>query len=1071
MSPSTRLGAGAAVTTEGSTDGELNQGRLMLAAALRENEALQRAIDVAESRLRDSATLLDRIFAARKETETSLEQERHLMASLLDTLPDQIYFKDIHHRFLRANPSVARMRGLKDPAELFGKSDADYFTAARSGRTAAIERQIMDSGEPVIDLEELEQRPDGPPTWHLTTKMPLRDPEGNIIGTFGVSRDITQRKQIESQLHEISERFAIAAESAGIGVWEHDVVGNSLTWDDGMYRLYGVLRGGGTEAHALWAGGLHPQDRERCEAEFAAALRGANEFNSEFRIIRPDGETRYLKAASRTLRALDGSALTITGANFDVTERRRAELELLRTSSLLRTVLDSASEVSIIAVDPSLTIKVFNAGAERQLGYAAEEMIDHATLSLIHDPDELRVSGEELSAQLGHVVEGLAVLVEPSMLQRPREWTHVRKDGGRVTVSLVVTAMRTAAGELLGYVGVAHDVTRQKHYEASLRRAMGKAEQASGAKSLFLANMSHEIRTPMNAVIGLSYLLGQTSLNEEQSAFLAKIKLASKSLLAVITDVLDLSKIEAGELIVECAAFSLGELLNEVSEVMAVPANAKGISFKVDASGDLPLALQGDATRLKQILTNLLSNAIKFTDHGGVELRVRRIATTPTGVTLRFIVQDSGIGIEPEAQARLFAPFAQADASITRRYGGTGLGLSIVKRLTEHLGGQVDLRSKPGVGSEFSVMLEFALAEQGMLAVHQSTAAVPGVRPLHGVRILIVDDSEINLDVAKRILELHGAQIWLAGNGQDAFDCLEARPYAFDVVLMDVQMPVLDGYEATRRIRVELGLIGLPIIALTAGALSSERQRGAAAGMNAFVIKPFDVEELVASILRHVRPASFQAETIFKAAPEEATQAGVQWPEIDGIDSSDARARFGGDVALFRSMLGRLFEEFADLTLPATAEGRGTLALHAGRMHKLKGCAGMLGAKAIHRLAGEAETACAAGETEEARHLAAMLAAQMQMLRQCTAPIFNAAQAQAAEPAVPLEVELDPRLLADLVKLLRDQSLLALDHFKSLSPQLRGHLGKDSYDLVHDHVDNLRFTDAAQMLERILNHG
>jgi PAS domain S-box-containing protein len=1054
VTPSTPLGAGAAAPKDRSaTVDELAESRSRLAAALRENETLRRTIDSD--------------IAARKQIETSLDHERHLMASLLDTLPDQIYFKDIHHRFLRANPSLARMRGLADPAELLGKSDADYFTAARSCRTAAIERQIMDSGQPVIDLEELELQPDRPPTWHLTTKMPLRDPRGNIIGTFGVSRDITERKRIESQLHETSERFAIASESAGIGVWEHDVVSNSLTWDDGMYRLYGLPRGTDSKPHALWVSSLHPEDRERCEAEIATALRGEKEFDTEFRIVRPDGETRYLKAASRTLRALDGSALMMTGANVDVTERRRAELGLLEASSLLRTVLDSASEVSIIATDPRLTIKVFNAGAERLLGYTSDEMIGRIMPPLLHDPEELRVCGEELSAQLGHAVEGQAVLVESSMLRRPREWTYVRKGGGRVTVSLVVTAMHTDAGELLGYVGVAHDVTRQKHYEASLRRAMGKAEQASGAKSLFLANMSHEIRTPMNAVIGLSYLLGQTSLNEEQAVFLGKIKLASKSLLAVITDVLDLSKIEAGELIVECTAFSLPDLLNEVANVMAVQADAKGISFKIDTPVDLPEALQGDATRLKQILTNLLSNAIRFTDRGGVELRISRIAAAGTGVTLCFVVQDSGIGIEPEAQTRLFAPFAQADASITRRYGGTGLGLSIVKSLAGLLGGEVGLKSTPGVGSEFRVVLAFALAAPETLSTQETAAAAPGARALRGVRVLVVDDCEINLDVAKRILELHGAQVWLAGNGQEACDRLRIEPHAYDVVLMDVQMPVLDGYEATRRIRMELGLLGLPIIALTAGALSSERQRGAAAGMDDFIIKPFDAEDLVASIRGHVRIGRSEAETRFDAVPVLPPQEVASWLEMDGIDSTDARARFSNDVTLFGSMLERLLREFANVAIPAAVKEPGALAVHAGRMHKLKGCAGMLGAKSIHQLAGEAEAACVAGEAERARHLTTALATQIQMLRQCAAPLLKTVQAQAEEPATALADEWEPRLLAQLVDLLREQSLSALDHFRSLSPQLRRLLGKDSYELVRGHMDNLKFSDAAKALEEI----
>ena len=247
---------------------------------------------------------------------------------------------------------------------------------------------------------------------------------------------------------------------------------------------------------------------------------------------------------------------------------------------------------------------------------------------------------------------------------------------------------------------------------------------------------------------------------------LAKVKLASKSLLVVLNNVLDLSKIEAGELIVERAAFSLRSLLKELTDVMAVQADAKGIAFEIDVPDDLPAALEGDATRLNQILTNLLSNAIKFTERGGVKLRVRRLAATPKRVTLCFAVRDTGIGIAPEVQARLFAPFAQADASITRRFGGTGLGLSIVKRLADLMGGEVGLDSTPGVGSEFRVVLDFALASPEALARLRLLRLRPANRRCSGVRVLVVDDSDINLDVTKRILELEGAQVWLAGNGR-----------------------------------------------------------------------------------------------------------------------------------------------------------------------------------------------------------------------------------------------------------------------------------------------------------------
>jgi signal transduction histidine kinase/CheY-like chemotaxis protein/HPt (histidine-containing phosphotransfer) domain-containing protein len=679
---------------------------------------------------------------------------------------------------------------------------------------------------------------------------------------------------------------------------------------------------------------------------------------------------------------------------------------------------------------------------------------------LIHDPDEVCARGDALAAQLGRPIIGWGVCVEPSMLNKPHRWTYAGKDGRRLTVSQIVAPMHTENGELLGYVSVAHDVTHQLEYEESLREATVRAEHASRAKSEFLANMSHEIRTPMNAVIGLSYLLGRTPLNDQQSAFLGNINLASKSLLAVISDVLDLSKIEAGELLVEQAAFSPRALLSGLADIMAPQASAKGITFRLDVPEDLPATLEGDANRLGQILTNLLSNAIRFTERGGVELGVRRIAAAATGVTLCFVVRDTGIGISPEAQMRLFAPFAQADASITRRYGGTGLGLSIVKSLAHLLGGDVFMESKPGEGSEFRVVLEFALATQEDLAHKRLDPAAPGQHALRGVRVLVVDDSDINLDVTKRILELEGASVWLASNGRDALDLLRTQPTDFDAVLMDVQMPVLDGHSATRIIRDDLGLLTLPIIALTAGALSSERLRAVAAGMDDFIIKPFDAQALISSILRYVKveePA--RAPLPVQAASAPRTAFSAAWPQVEGIDAKDARARMSNDLGLFCSSLKRLLDEFAGITLAADLE------VHAQRMHKLTGIAGTLGAARLRQLAVDANAACKAGERGRAAELTACLAAELQTLSSSAAPMLEAARA-AAEAVEPGGAPLEPKALEDLIDLLRRQSLSALDCFSKMAPQMRRFLGKDIYAQVSEYIDNLQFTEAYSVIER-----
>jgi CheY-like chemotaxis protein len=438
-----------------------------------------------------------------------------------------------------------------------------------------------------------------------------------------------------------------------------------------------------------------------------------------------------------------------------------------------------------------------------------------------------------------------------------------------------------------------------------------------------------------------------------------------------------LSKIEAGELVVESAVFSPRDLLTGMADVMRIQADSKGIGFKLNIPADLPAALTGDAARLKQILTNLVSNAIKFTDHGSVELSVRRMAAKAMKEALCFIVSDSGIGIAPEARARLFKPFAQADASITRRYGGTGLGLSIVKRLAQLLGGEVVVTSMLGLGSQFTVMLEFDAVLASSAEVQAAPAGLDDCS-LDGVRVLVVDDSDINLEVAKRILELKGARVGLAVNGQAAFLYLQAEPDAFDVVLMDVQMPLMDGLTATRLIRGELGLADLPIIALTAGALSSERPKVIAAGMNDFITKPFEPRELVRSVRDQVRRS--QERRNIRPPPAAAPNVMSAWPSMDGIDYVRVRALLGDDAGLFRSLLGKLISDFAGVTLSATGSERDALLGHGARMHKLRGSAGILGLKVVQQLATAIECACEAGDLASIRTLAQQLTAEFRRL-------------------------------------------------------------------------------------------
>lgn len=393
-------------------------------------------------------------------------------------------------------------------------------------------------------------------------------------------------------------------------------------------------------------------------------------------------------------------------------------------------------------------------------------------------------------------------------------------------------------------------VARTTELEAARRRA----EEAARAKSMFLANMSHEIRTPMNGIIGLCELALRTELSPRQEDYLRKIHLASNSLLAIINDLLDLSKVEGGHLTLERVPFAVNDVVRHVSSLLGPTAERKGLRFTSRIGAEVPALLVGDPLRIGQIITNLVSNAVKFTDSGEVEVMIGVGEQREGFVELQCSVRDTGIGIEPSVVDSLFKPFSQADSSTTRRFGGTGLGLSICLKLAELMGGRIQVHSQPGLGSRFVVAVWVDLpteAEREAFAHHGTSIAAASVRvqrpdgkDLEGLSVLLVEDNPINRQIAEELLGLAGARVTAAQDGADALMKLQEPGKRFDVVLMDIQMPVMDGYEATRRIRRDCRFDALPIYAMTAHAFAAEREKCLSLGMQGHIAKPFSPNEL-----------------------------------------------------------------------------------------------------------------------------------------------------------------------------------------------------------------------------------
>jgi len=405
----------------------------------------------------------------------------------------------------------------------------------------------------------------------------------------------------------------------------------------------------------------------------------------------------------------------------------------------------------------------------------------------------------------------------------------------------VKVPIRNADGSAAGLVAISRDITERKYAEGELRAATAAAEQANRAKGEFLSHISHEIRTPMNAILGFAELALLEQPDPNQCEHLTKITAATKSLLRVIDDVLDFERVDAGKLQLESVDFRVSDVLQNVRDVVERAAQAKGLALRFKVSDEVPLRLKGDPMRIGQVLTNLFANSVKFTEHGFVEavVRMEKVKAVGNASSLRFEVRDTGIGISTEEQALLFQPFTQADSSTTRRYGGTGLGLVICKRLVELMGGRIWIDSAPGEGTTVYFTITCAASQdtappQSMVRDQQLPEDAAA---LNGKRVLVVDDHPINRMLMAKLLKLAGAEAVPAENGLDALRVLEQETKV-DLVLMDLRMPEMDGYEATRRIRADTRWAKMPIVAVTASAATYERARCMAAGMNDVMIKP-----------------------------------------------------------------------------------------------------------------------------------------------------------------------------------------------------------------------------------------
>ncbi len=554
-------------------------------------------------------------------------------------------------------------------------------------------------------------------------------------------------------------------------------------------------------------------------------------------------------AALDGVRSAIGTSEALIAARLsDVSARGRLEDALRASERRIRTLVEHVIDPMFV-IDAEGTLVDVNRSGLLQLGYASEELVGRP-MTLVQ-PDFAPGS-----------FPGGAGADVPSAPQSI-EALHVRKDGTTFPVELRLVPIEWDGPPSL--LGISRNLTERKEQEAAiaeqhalledrvrrrtleLAKAKEEAEAATSAKSQFLANMSHEIRTPLNAVIGLSHLCLQTPLDARQRDYVAKTHDAAKHLLGIVNDILDFSKIEAGALVLEVVPFTLADTLSYIESVLGQPARAKGLRFAIDVAPSVPPRLFGDGLRLAQVLLNLVSNAVKFTNAGGVRLTVSVKSETADALELQFLVHDTGIGLSGSQLELTLKPFSQGDTSITRRFGGTGLGLVISRRLIEHMQGCLTVQSVLGEGSTFGFTARFGRVARDEQAGQPSEDAFEiACAQLRGARILVAEDNALNQQVMEELLQMVGAVVTLADNGRDAIECLERED--FDIVLMDIQMPVMDGYSATRHIRQTPALAGQIVLAMTANATDKDDQACRAVGIDAVLRKPIEVDALYGAL-------------------------------------------------------------------------------------------------------------------------------------------------------------------------------------------------------------------------------
>ncbi len=722
---------------------------------------------------------------------------------------------------------------------------------------------------------------------------PIFDQGQNLL--FNIMHDISARKEAEEKLIQVSTRLSLATRAAGVGVWEFDIANNTFLWDDQMIALYGIDKKDFKNADETRKACIHPEDYKTINVELRNTIQNGNDFDKEFRIYWPDGSVHNIKALAVVLRDSAGNPLSLIGTNWDITKEKRSQEILVQQTNMQKILMDMAS--NFINIPLNEIDNAINQSLEEIGRYVAADRCYIFNYDFVNQTanNEYEWCDTDIAPQIGNLQGVPLIQIEECVNTHVSGRNFIIHDVSVLTngalkeilepqsIKSLLTIPMMSDNTCLGFVGFDFVMTKHKHSEteilllqlfsdllvnvknrvnteqklietnlflesatAQANEMAANAERANKSKSLFLANMSHEIRTPLNAIIGFSQLMNRDKqLTRQQKDYSHSIMRAGEHLLTLINDILELSKVEAGRIRLNPTSVNLPALLNDIQLIFKERAYSKHIRFVFEPVHDLPPVIIVDESKLRQIFVNLIGNAIKFTDHGGVTVRLFVDKIEKNRSKLYVEIEDTGPGISPRDMSKLFRHFEQTDAGM-HKGSGTGLGLALSRELARLMGGDITVISEEGKGSVFTFFVEIdeGDAEEVVTIIPQKVLSID--RSDRSYNILVVDDNPDNMKVAVTLLNMAGFDTCEAINGEDAIAQFETcNP---DLILMDIRMPVLDGYEATRRIKSTPRGKDTPVVVLTASIFEEDRKKIEAYGIQGYIRKPYRENDLFVSI-------------------------------------------------------------------------------------------------------------------------------------------------------------------------------------------------------------------------------